>query len=689
MIKQYPYLQNHSDFLLKLDSLINQKQYVKITILDFNERPIQEIQGEIASGSLNLDGTSSVRRTCSFNTSVSSNEYDADDLNAKFSLNKKVYLETGIMNETDEFLEYPILWFPQGVFAINDFSISSAVSSAVNITLALKDKMSLLNGDLNGQLPATTIFDSEYTQNEQGTAVSKKVLIYDILIELVNHFGGEDLSRIFIENVPRRIKKIMKWNGSVPIYFIYDSGSLSFSFDKPSSIPEYVDNIGQLKYYKQYVNGQDIGYVYSDFVYSDDLIASVGDTITSVLDKIKEYLGNYEYYYDIYGNFHFREIKNYLNTSLGETLLEEMDKNDYLIEINSGKSVYSFNDSSNLISLSRNPKYSNIKNDFIIEGERKSTISSTSYPVRYHLAIESKPNIGNTYNVLLYTDTETNIKKAKVPLEFEDYSNFPSVGNFNVIYFDKGNNKYYLWDIENLKYAELTNYSIKEITTKDWRTELYLRGEEANNNATDSGFYYPELENAWPAIYDIENQKFFAEEELPEGNQLTTAELTTGNYFLDFIDTTASISKFSVSNIGRRTKVVSNQDVNCLFEPTIEDIIVLDTSDTNFEEYKKECVALGQTYIQCQHDIFQGFVTGGYYNAAFDQIKLLLYQYTTFQNTISIQCMPIFYLDANSRIHIDDKTTNTFGDFIIQSISLPLGSGQTMSISCSAALEKF
>ena len=34
-----------------------------------------------------------------------------------------------------------------------------------------------------------------------------------------------------------------------------------------------------------------------------------------LLDNIKNKLGNYEYYYDIDGNFIFQEIKNYLNTS--------------------------------------------------------------------------------------------------------------------------------------------------------------------------------------------------------------------------------------------------------------------------------------------------------------------------------------------------------------------------------------
>jgi len=49
--------------------------------------------------------------------------------------------------------------------------------------------------------------------------------------------------------------------------------------------------------------------------YAGDLIAKSGETITSVLDKIKNMLGNFEYFYDIDGKFIFQEQKNYLYTS--------------------------------------------------------------------------------------------------------------------------------------------------------------------------------------------------------------------------------------------------------------------------------------------------------------------------------------------------------------------------------------
>jgi hypothetical protein len=43
------------------------------------------------------------------------------------------------------------------------------------------------------------------------------------------------------------------------------------------------------------------------------LAINAGDTVVTMLDKLVNTLGNYEYFFDVNGVFHFREIKNYLN----------------------------------------------------------------------------------------------------------------------------------------------------------------------------------------------------------------------------------------------------------------------------------------------------------------------------------------------------------------------------------------
>ena len=70
--------------------------------------------------------------------------------------------------------------------------------------------MAGLNGDVGGVFPATTVLDEVDTQSPTGAYISQKVLIYDIIQEVVHHWGGEDLNNIVIEDVPLRIKRVMK-----------------------------------------------------------------------------------------------------------------------------------------------------------------------------------------------------------------------------------------------------------------------------------------------------------------------------------------------------------------------------------------------------------------------------------------------------------------------------------------------
>ena len=236
--KIYPYLQDsyvvrnenfdlqRRNFLSKIDDFVNQKQYVKITLLNWKEEPLKEIQGELSTGTMTKDGSSAFRRTMSFTASVSNGDYDISSAEADFAINKKIFVEIGVKNYSKEYTEYPILWFPQGVFFISSFSCTSSTTSAVNLTIQLKDKMAGLNGDVGGKIPSTTIFDELDTQSPSGEYITKKVLIYDIIMELVNHFGGEDMNNIVIEDVDTRIKRVMQWRGSNPTYLILKKNNL-------------------------------------------------------------------------------------------------------------------------------------------------------------------------------------------------------------------------------------------------------------------------------------------------------------------------------------------------------------------------------------------------------------------------------------------------------------------------------
>ena len=449
MRTNYPYLNDLSaatlqnkTFLEQLEKITVRKEYVKITLLDWLENPIKEIQGEISGGSISKDGSSSVRRTGSLSTTLDPYSYDIEDLNFDFAINKKVFIEIGIKNSTDYYSDYPILWFPQGVFFISDFSCSINANSAITASISLKDKMMMLNGDIGGKFTSATVLDeADDIDEETGKTVSKKVLIYNIIQELVHHFGGEPLENILIEDIPDRIKSIMKWTGNTPLYLLTSADEVDGGITYTPTIEDsQIEGKIQGVDYLVFTAGQDVGYIYSDFIWNGELVANAGDNICGALDTIKQALGNFEYFYDEFGVFHFREIKNNLNKTQTSDYLEDMTKDDYVFDIGEQKYYHTFSDNANLISVNVTPQYGNVKNDYIVQGMRKMTGSDVSYPVYYHLVIDNKPETGNIYNNILFYFEDENSKNIRAGFyndqyfsKEDEYSNYYNITNIEVL----------------------------------------------------------------------------------------------------------------------------------------------------------------------------------------------------------------------------------------------------------------
>jgi hypothetical protein len=47
--------------------------------------------------------------------------------------------------------------------------------------------------------------------------------------------------------------------------------------------------------------GETAGYRFTNLTYPGDLIGGIGEALTSILDKIKNMLGDFEYFYDLDG----------------------------------------------------------------------------------------------------------------------------------------------------------------------------------------------------------------------------------------------------------------------------------------------------------------------------------------------------------------------------------------------------
>ena len=745
MIYNFPYL-NDTSFLKQFDNIKLKDQLAKIIVLTFDQKKIAEIQGVVTGGTINIDGTSAMRRTANINFIADPYENDLTNTKYLLSINKKVQLLIGFKNNTNKYLEYPILWFPQGIYVIISPNISRD-SNGINISLTLHDKIALLNGECGGTFPATVEINQLQTEMEDGDIFIQEIPIFRIIQQLVHHWGGQQLGKILISDIDLKIKRVLKWTGSYPL-FIYHYVTTSrdgspvheykYSINKPELIATIKKNEPKLtdaiigSRIQTFEYGDSVAYTWSDFIYQGELIANAGQTVITILDKIKNMLGNYEYFYDINGNFVFRQIRNYLNTTYATFKINQIQKENYLVDYVNGKSVYSFDDGHLILSYNNNPQYQQIKNDFLVWGIRQDQATGLNLPIRYHLAIDKKPTIGNSYEVFLYTDND-GIQQAAAPLKFKKFTNFPKVGSKEYYYYAEDQKKIYKWRSSDQKgsykvtnyttknapstpieytalinfptegklgvyyYSAtqkkvyrwqpyqrrsqyvLTDYKLQSIKTYDFRTELYLQGIMAEANGLQTGYYYQQLKSEWCKIYDIKNHKFY-DDVIQHPQNI--------NFFLDFIDTTSAINEFNVNNIGRRTNVINNDKINCIFEPDFLNICFIETGTEETDILQQQCKKANIDYIQISSQVYSNFVTCGYYNSAYEQLKNEIYQYTNYNEQVSLNTVSIYYLQPNSRITIRDNASGIYGDYIIKNISLPLDVSGTMNISCVRALER-
>lgn len=707
MAYNFPYLKDTS-FLKEFNQIHLKEQYVKLTVLDFQEKPISEIAGLITGGNFNLDGSSAMRRTGNLTMVADEFMYDLTTTRSLISINKKIQVLIGFTNNSNSYADYDIIWFPMGIYVIMNVNINKS-SSGLSISLTLHDKMAFLNGECGGTLPASVTFSDVEDINEDGTIIITHPTIYQIIQQLVNHFGGQQLGKIIINDVDSKIKKVMRWRDDVaPLYLLeqkaQDGIGLSFYSTDAEQIEKRREQWGGVGTIRTFNYGEDAGYILADFVYPTQLIGNAGETVVSILDKIKNTLGNYQYFYDINGNFIFQEKKNYLNTTFSTTKLQEIitdtreDEHgnvyplygsSYKGDYTRGKSVYEFNDSNIILSYQNTPQYQQIKNDFVVWGVRNS-VTGSKIPIRYHLAIDKKPKVGNTYKVFFYTDPDDGIKKAKVPIIVNSYNDLPVPGQVG-LYYMTTNNTVYRWDSDKYveqgddlrkHYSVVEDAQIKEITTTDYRSELYFAGVANQPYGLASNYYYAQLKNEWPKLYDLDGDP-------PAFKQELIDEPSNMDFFLDFIDSPYSISEFGVDNIGRRTAIISNNTINCIFEPNNPNIIIINSNGTEDVAVQIEnCKKRRLDYCLVDPAIYQELISGGVLRSAYEQIRSELYQYTSYNQQVSLTTLPIYYLEPNVRITIEDSETGISGDYIIKSISLPLDIGGTMNISCTKATER-
>lgn len=628
---------NDMDFLTQLDKLHMRVQYAKIILLSFkDEEPIKEIQGSITSGNLSVNGSSAIRRTINLTMLASIDNSNLEDIDNEISINKKIKVLIGYDNPLKSYKNYgDIIWFPCGLFVLSSANISRS-TSGWNISITGKDKMCLLDGTAGGTLPASITFHESLVQLDNGDVEIQYPTIFQIIYEAVNHWGGEAIKNIIITDIDEEIKMLVRYMGDKPVYFSNDYQSLSFE--------------AQEDYPHMFSYGQDAGYKYTDFTYPGELVLNAGDTVVTLLDKIVSTLGNYEYFYNIDGKFVFQEIKNYLNT--GSPLLE-LSLEDYVRSYNNAKFLYSLTDLDTTTAITRNPKYDNVKNDFYVWGKRK-TSTGVEVSIRYHLAIDDKPDIDLAMQ---------NMWEVK----------------------DKESNLIVRYDFNTLDEYSVDGYVVTLIGTPcdEWREELYRRALNAQvSNSVYDNYYDSELIAEWRNLYNPMNKNWDATN---HWNPDVFNDPGSINFWLDFIDTSSALGKYSIKNIGRRTKVVNNNDIKTVYNSEVPDVVFIEGLD---QDLIVKYQGIGQRFFILTNEYYDMFSISTTGTSCFDQIREMMYQNLCYNTTISLTCLPKYYIEPNNIIRVEDKDSNIYGNYQITQYSLPLTYNGTMSITATEVLTR-
>ena len=629
-----------------LEKLVNEKiqtTYAKIITYSFDEKPLSSIEGRVSGGSIQANGASAVRRTLSLSMVAKPEIANIENLDNEIAINKKIKVYIGRLVENE------IMWFNCGFYVISSASVNQS-TSGWTISISGKDKMALLDGTAGGTLPTAVTFHEIFEDLGDGNYKIDYPTIYQIIQEAVNHYGEIPLHDIIINDLEKVAKVLIKYIGGKPIYFAENYASFAYAEDAVHT--------------QKYTYGQDVGYEFTAFTYPGELVLAAGATVVNLLEKICQILGNYEYFFDLDGRFIFQEKKNYLNTVSPIAYLVPQD----YIQSYSTEAAYEIKDSDTLVSLTRSPRYEDIKNDFVVWGKNASGVD-----IHYRLVIDEKPVLNKCKKYMW------------------------SVVN------DMGDVINYLYTDTNTKPAEA-----KELVAspcEEWREEIYRNALERQAQVQPTEPYDAEMLAFWRLLYDPDN-KDWVYADYPEYNHWNPSvreDPASLVFWIDFIDTTSEVGKYAVSQIGRRMKVVNNDNIKILFTKQIPPIVfipdyqeVADLLEIEYinaedaaEKVREYCAANETNYFfQLSPQVESSFVHSSTGSSAFDEIRNLLYQYLIYNTTISISCLPRYWYEPNNMIYLENRENGIQGNYVITQYSLPLTYNGTMSITMTQALTR-
>ena len=766
------------EFLKQLDQYRHREVYGKIILLDYKENPIKEIQGVITQGSVNIDGASALRRTCSLTMMTPIDNYQVRTLGFK----NKIKLEVGLKNFINP--DYPdVIWFKQGLFVITGLSESTSTNShTINITG--QDKMCLLNGTVGGSLPSSIDFGKIDEVDVNGYITTQQIIISQIIKNAVHVYGEEAYENIIINDLDTIGLELLEYRGDEehPLYMLRSTdgiiqqvsfddsewrGDISaenfnydtlidgmFGQDEPSEV-----KINSISYtIAKITYGQTVGYRTTDLVYAGDLIANIGEALTSILDKIKNMLGNFEYFYNIDGKFVFQKKQTYEYDSFNNLKFDSEGQVYLQPSVYTSQYGYEFENNTLLSAFNSNPQLNNVRNDYSVWGSRQS-VNGQSIPIHLRIAIDTKPVYYKAINGMEYNAAKNfNIIKNEdgniIGFECDwreiiyqmalDYFQYGETDGFkseiienNKEYYPTGKTGYekYYTDLQGF-WRQLYDPDASEYDEDLYIKEKYTQIEKDKANNSDWVVEYDKLNRLYKLVnYDIEKHgdyNIYKKEDgytkislLPDdikkvyyridnGRYLNSHQneyyiLKDGNYdeaspnyakpqnsiinenpeainfWFDFIEANESeLGQYAISAIGDRPKVINDTNIKALIYKQTPQVLFLTKEELENISSKQT----GYTYINMPQNFENYFSISSQGISAYNKFEDLLYQHSYCTDSVSITSVPIYYLQPNVRIKVNDKESGVNGDYLVSKITIPLTYNGTSSIAATKAVSR-
>lgn len=794
-MKANPLLDNI--FLEKLFTAYDREIYAKITALNFDEFPTEEISGKVTGGSINVDGTSACRRTCSL--TLVANEVNINDY--YWGLNTKFELQIGLTNRIDE--KYPdIIWFKEGIYLITTFSTALGISN-YTINIQGKDKIGLLDGTIGGSLTALSYdFGREDYIDENGVSHRRKLPIRDIVTELIHEYAREPWENIIVQDLDDFGVELLQYRGTTtnPLYLFFNINSQeveqmtldgSFTVYKGRQISCAISNIENIvfevndkgeeikgKYYNlnelytvsnptafklnrndeeenyyiiKITTGQTCGYRMTDITYAGDLIANVGETVVSVLDKICKMLGDFEYYYNTEGKFIFKRKNQYIYKSFNHHTTTESSQSYVENSAYISPTVWDFTGSTLVTSFNNTPNLSELKNDYSLWGIRKS-LTGNDLPVHLRYAIDKKPTYyktlrGDAYCTTIFIDqirdqiTKEAHKEETINQRIEEKLKDIIIVDWREIIYQMA------IDYRRFNHCDDFGLKVQEVNGKQLDGKyIYPRG------ITGYEQYYVDMEGFWRQIYCpqydyttitlSENQyinakpgEYFVkywntdDENCYEARYLykdvTTADLTYNDISNGVLHTVSSPYNLTTTYyykpdpnewIDGWNPIVDNspESLNFWFDflddggdierygtsfvgdrpkavndSMIKSIYFRETPTLIFtDNIAKIDKKLGYSYLQYSPAMASLFTMSAQGKDAIDVLYEHLYKNSYCIESVTVNALPIYHLEPNNMINIFDTRAGINGTYVMTKFTLPLTYNGTMSITATKAVEE-